>query len=127
MRTQEFTFAIALVVSLVGMGAAGQTTDISGTWHLSVAMDGAQGTPTVVLEQQGATLTGTVTNPRGQQKVTGTVKGNQAVFGFETTREGQPFKASYRGTIESPRRVTGEVEFSGALSGTGTWVATKER
>ena len=126
MRTHGFTFAIAVVVSLVGIGTAGQTTDISGTWSLSVDMNGAQGTPTVVLEQQGATLTGTVTNPRGQQKVTGTVKGNQAVFGFETTREGQPFKASYRGTIESPRRMTGEVEFSGALSGTGTWVATKE-
>jgi hypothetical protein len=115
-----------VVVGLVGIGVAGQTTDISGTWNLSVDVDGTKGTPTVVLEQQGSTLTGTVTNPRGRQRVTGTVKGNQAVFGFETTREGQPFKASYRGTIDSPRRMTGEVEFSGALSGTGTWVATKE-
>ena len=127
MRAHVKTFTIVVVASLVGMGAAGQTTDISGTWRLSVVMDGAQGTPTVVLEQHGATLTGTVTNPRGQQKVTGTVKGNQAVFGFETTREGQPFKASYRGTIDSPRRMTGEVEFIGVLSGTGTWVATKEQ
>ena len=127
MRRHGFAFAIAVVVSLAGMGAAGQTPEISGTWRLSVAMEGAQGTPTLVLEQQGATLTGTVSNPRGQQKVTGTVKGDQAVFGFETTREGQPFKASYRGTIESPRRMSGEVEFSGALSGTGTWVATKEQ
>lgn len=127
MRRHGFAFAIAVVVSLAGMGAAGQTPEISGTWRLSVAMEGAQGTPTLVLEQQGATLTGTVSNPRGQQKVTGTVKGDQAVFGFETTREGQPFKASYRGTIESPRRMSGEVEFSGVLSGTGTWVGTKEQ
>ena len=127
MRRHGFAFAIAVVVSLAGMGAAGQTPEISGTWRLSVAMEGAQGTPTLVLEQQGATLTGTVSNPRGQQKVTGTVKGNQAVFGFETIREGQPFKASYRGTIESPRRMSGEVEFSGVLSGTGTWVGTKEQ
>jgi hypothetical protein len=76
--------------------------------------------------QEGATLTGTMTNPRGQQKVTGTVKDHEAVFGFETTREGQPFKATYRGTIESPKRMTGDVEFSGAVAGTGTWVATKQ-
>ena len=89
-------------------------------------MGGTQGTPTFVFKQQGQALTGIVTNPRGQQKVTGSVKGNQAVFGFETTREGQSFKGSYRGTIESPRRMTGDVEFKGVLSGTGTWVATKK-
>ena len=125
MRTHELMSAIA-VVSLAGTVAAGQTADVSGTWSLSVVMENAQGAPTVVLKQQGQTVTGTVTNASGQQKVTGAVKGNEVVFGFETTREGQPFRASYRGTIESPRRMTGEVTFSGVLSGTGTWVATKE-
>ena len=63
---------------------------------------------------------------RGQQKISGTVNGDKAVFGFAITRDGQPFKATYSGTIESATTMTGTVEFSGALNGSGTWSATRK-
>jgi hypothetical protein len=106
--------------------AAQRRSNVAGTWLLSVDVGDTHGTPTVVLQQKGSVLTGTIANPRGQQKLAGTVEGKDAVFAFETVREGQPFTGVYRGTVESSRKMSGTVEFTGALSGAGTWVATKK-
>ena len=89
-------------------------------------MGETHGTPVVVLEQKGSVLTGTITNPRGQQQLTGTIEGKDAVFAFETVREGQTLSAVYRGTVESRRKMSGTVDFTGALTGSGTWVASKK-
>jgi hypothetical protein len=127
MRTHRLTAVVALIVSLWGpIGLAGRAADLSGTWSFSVDVGGTHGDPTFVFKQRGETLTGTVTNARGEQPITGTVKGDKAVFGFGGTRDGQTFKATYSGTVESPTRMKGTVEFVGALSGTGTWVATRK-
>src|SRR5262245_54424637 len=120
---------IVTVIAAASGVAARQTqrVDISGTWIFSVDMGSQQGTPTSVFTQQGERLTGTWTRPGGEPaKLTGTVKGDKAVFGFEVTRDGRSFKATYRGTIESPTKMSGAVEFIGALSGSGTWTATKK-
>jgi hypothetical protein len=81
---------------------------------------------TWVFKQQGDRLTGTANRGEGDRKVSGTVKGDKAVFGFEAAREGRVVKAAFRGTIESPTKMSGTVEFAGSISGTGTWTATKK-
>jgi hypothetical protein len=99
--------------------------DISGTWSFSVDIeDGGHGDPTFVFKQEGEKLTGTYSGPLGEQTVTGTVKGDQAVFGFEFKNEDQTVKATYTGKIESPTKMTGTVEFSGGPK--GKWTATKK-
>jgi hypothetical protein len=114
-----------VLLALLGLRMAAQAIDISGTWNASVDLGTAQGTPVFSLEQKGETLAGTVTNPLGTQKVTGTVQSDKVLFGFEGSRGGEAFKVVYSGTIESATRMRGTVEFTGALDGAGTWVATK--
>ena len=121
------SMAVLIAAVAAAAGAATQPIDISGTWNVSVDMGSAQGMPTFVFKQQGERLGGTVTRPSGeQQKVSGTVKDGKAVFWFEATRDGRSLKATYRGTIESPTKMSGAVEFTGAVTGTGTWSANKK-
>jgi hypothetical protein len=121
------SMAVLIAAVAAATGAAAQSIDISGTWSASLDMGSAKGMPTFVFKQQGERLSGTVMRPTGeQQKVSGTVKGDKTTFWFEATRDGRSFKATYRGTIESPTKMSGAVEFTGALSGTGTWVAVKK-
>lgn len=127
MRVRHATVLLILVGALTGLGVrANQAADISGTWSFAVDVDGTQGSPTFVFKQQGEKLEGAVTNPRGTQSITGTIKGDRALFGFQGTREGEAFKATYDGTLESATRMTGRVEFTGAVNGNGTWVATRK-
>jgi hypothetical protein len=121
------SMAVLIAAVVAAAGAATQPVDISGTWSFSMDMGNAQGTPTFVFKQQGERLSGTVTRPTGeQQKVSGNVKGDKAVFWFEATRDGRSLKATYRGTIESAAKMSGAVEFTGAITGTGTWTAVKK-
>jgi hypothetical protein len=127
MRFHTTFFIVSVIAALSGVvWAAGQPlSDISGSWSLSVD-GGTHGEPTLAVRQQGQSLTGTITNARGTQKITGTIKGNRAVFGFVATRDGATVKAAYEGTHESATKMSGRVEFTGSMTGTGRWVGTKK-
>jgi hypothetical protein len=119
-----FISLIAALPSLTGLTSGAE--DISGTWNFSVDLDsGGHGEPTFVFKQEADKLTGTYNGPLGEYKVTGTVTGVKAVFGFEfPSKDGEAGKATYTGTIESPTKMTGTVEFSdGNGSERGKWVA----
>jgi hypothetical protein len=120
------TILIGLITLLPAFtGLATAAADISGTWIFSVDLDdGGHGDPTFVFKQEGENLSGSYSGPLGEQKVTGTVKGDKAVFGFEFEREGQTIKATYTGKIESPAKMTGTVEFAGVMR--GKWTANKK-
>ncbi len=126
MKTQLMLgMLVGLLIALSPSGLMAEAADISGTWNFSVDLDeGGHGDPTFVFKQEGETLTGTYSGPLGEQKVTGTVKGDQAVFGFEGKNEDQTVKATYTGKIESSTKITGTVEFNGQAK--GKWTATKK-
>jgi hypothetical protein len=127
MRIHGSSVVVALIVVLSGsIGLADQKADISGTWILAQDMGSRQGMQTFVFKQQGERLAGTANNGNGDQKVTGTVKGDKAVFSFEATREGRTLKGTYHGTIESATKMSGTVDFTGSISGSGTWTANKK-
>jgi hypothetical protein len=92
--------AIVVMGLIASFGAASPRAaaeDISGTWVFSVDLeDGGHGDPTFVFKQEGEKITGTYSGPFGEQKVTGTVKGDKAVFGFEASRDGEASKATHR-------------------------------
>jgi hypothetical protein len=115
------------LMSLALPVSAGMATpaDLSGTWVFSVELqDGGRGEPTFTFKQDGERLTGSYSGPLGEQKVTGTLKGNKAIFGFEFTNEGTPYEARYTGTVESATKMTGTVEFTNGVR--GTWTATRK-
>ena len=117
-----FIAAFAGNTGYTSTGAA----NITGTWNFSVDLDsGGHGDPTFVFKQEGDKLSGTYNGPLGEFKVTGTVTDNKAVFGFEFDNEGATHKATYRGTIESPKKMTGTVEFGDGAE-RGKWTATKK-
>ena len=120
--------AILVIGLIASFGAArprAAAIDISGTWVLSVDLeDGGHGDPTFVFKQEGEKITGTYSGPLGEQKVTGTVKGDKAVFGFEASRDGETIKATYNGTIESPAKMSGTIAFNDVAR--GKWTGTKK-
>ena len=127
MRQHRLGLVVALCASIGVSGVAAQLRDISGTWSLQVDMGSVTGEPVFSFEQKGETLAGTVSSPRGTQKVTGTIKNDKVVFEFEGGRDDRTFKAVYTGTVESATGMRGSVEYTGALDGAGTWVATKKK
>jgi hypothetical protein len=121
-----FIFLIAAFPTSIGLtsGAA----DISGEWKFSVNLDsGGRGEPAFVFKQEADKLTGTYNGPLGEYKITGTVTGSKAVFGFEfPSKGGETVKATYTGTIESSTKMTGTVEFIDANGRRrGKWVASR--
>jgi len=117
---------ILLGLSLGTVGGWTSATNITGTWDFSVSLDGGpQNVPmTFVFKQEGEKLTGSQSGESGENKVTGTVKGNKVAFNVEgKNRSGEPYKNTYTGTIESPTKMTGAAEF---VKGPGKWTATKK-
>jgi hypothetical protein len=120
---------LAVVLALVSVVASAEpptirAIDLTGTWAFSVDLEtGGHGDPTFVFKQDKEILTGSYDGPLGQYKVTGTVKDNKAVFGFDFTTEGVNHKVTYTGTIED-MKMSGTMEISDGPK--GKWTATRK-
>jgi hypothetical protein len=121
-----------LVFGLTPVGAEAGPVNLTGTWGLQYM--GSQGPikMTFVLKQTGEKLTGDYSGPFGPRKVTGAVKGNEVVFGWEmsgnmTGNDGPTFVVAFKGTIESASKMTGTV--GNPFCGTDgcTWTGTKKK
>jgi hypothetical protein len=117
--------AITLPGRVIADGARqDKPADVAGTWAITIEIAGNTGTPTVTLKQDGETLTGTYSSQFfGEQKVTGTIKGNAITFEFTATLEGNAVKVVYSGTVDKAT-MAGKVTL-GDL-GEGTFTAKKQ-
>ena len=98
--------------------------DVAGNWAISVETQGGSGTPTLTLTQDGESLTGTYSSQVfGEQKVTGSIKGNAITFTFTGTIEGTSITVTYSGTVDKTA-MEGKVTL-GDL-GEGTFTAKKQ-
>ena len=107
---------------------------ISGTWQLSVRLADSGGrTGSLMLIQDGETLTGTYTGPPpvrtasggwdyGSAGLTGTVTEETVAFSFPV-QEGN--RVTYTGTIQD-RTISGTCDY-GPVGGPGTWEATRQQ
>ena len=76
--------------------------NVAGSWALTVETAAGTGTPSIELKQDGETLTGNYSSEVfGEQKVTGTIKGNAVTFGFTTSFEGSTVTVTYTGTADA--------------------------
>jgi hypothetical protein len=99
---------------LTRVGAEARPVNLTGTWGLQYMGSQEPIKMTFVLKQTGEKLTGDYSGPFGPRKVTGTVKGNKVVFGWEMSGnmagpEGPTFVVAFKGTIESATKMTGTV------------------
>jgi hypothetical protein len=119
----QLLIILLLGLSLGTVGAGASATDISGTWAFSVNLEGGPQNikNTFVFKQEGEKLTGDSSGGFPEGKVTGTVKGNKVEFSVEG--KNKSVRINYTGTIESPTKMSGALEFP---KGPGEWTATKK-
>ncbi len=113
---------LLLLVGLMLCGLALTAADISGTWSADVELDAGSGTATFVLKQTGDTLSGSYSGALGEAKVTGSVKGDEVEWRFESPDAG---KVVYKGKLDGASKIKGTVEY-GAL-GKGSFTAAKAK
>ena len=129
----RFTCSVALILltalilpspGLAGGARQDKPADVAGTWAITVEIAGNTGSPTVTLKQDGETLTGTYSSQVfGEQKVTGTIKGNAITFEFAASLEGNNVKVTYSGTVD---KATMKGKVSLGDLGEGTFTAKKQ-
>ena len=101
--TLALVFRLGFAVPVLA-DAAGQDkpVDVSGNWTLTVETSAGTGNPSVEFKQDGETLTGNYSSQVfGEQKVTGTIKGNAITFGFTTSFQGSTVTVTYTGTADA--------------------------
>ena len=86
----------------------------------AVMLDAGSGTATFQLQQKGDTISGTYSGAVGEAKVTGTVKGDQVEWSFDS----QAGKVVYSGKLNGASKIAGTCEY-GQL-GKGTFTAEKK-
>jgi len=92
------TTLAAIATLFVSLSA--YAADVGGTWHLAVDTQAGKGTPTLVLKQDGDTLTGTYTGRFGEVPITGTAKDAAIEFTFEVSGMMGSARVTYTGTVD---------------------------
>ena len=125
MKKIILTVTLLTLAVAAAAGTARPAVDLSGTWVFSVDLEnGGHGDPTFVFKQDKEKLTGSYDGPLGQYNVTGTIKDNKAVFGFDFTNDGENHKATYTAAVESATKMSGTMEITNGPK--GKWTATKK-
>ena len=116
-------FVGTTLVSLSTLLSSAQSTDVTGTWKVSVETQAGSGSPTVVLKQDGEKITGTYKGQFGEAPLTGSIKGNTIKFSFKVNAQGQDLQFDYAGTVDG-KSMKGTVKLGDF--GDGTFTATRE-
>ena len=132
MRTIQSVVVVALLAvgmlsvrGLASCASQDKPADVAGTWAIVVETPNGSGTPSVTLKQDGEKLTGTYSSELfGEQKVTGTIKGNAISFTFTGAIEGTSVTVTYNGTVDGAT-MKGKIVL-GDL-GEGTFTAKKKQ
>ncbi len=129
---------MAGLMVMVGCGGGGtaesqETLDLTGTWSGDWwrSDEGEEGTLTVALTQSGSSLSGDMTftsttfSYSQDTTVSGTVEGNDVVFGMAIGGNGSIVTIDYEGTVsEDGDQMSGTYSMSTGY--TGTWSVTRE-
>ena len=112
---------VSLVVLLVVAGvalAADAPANVAGNWSVEVSDGSRKTTQTIVLKQDGATLTGTFKGPRQSGTIDGSVDGKNVKFHVMAR-----IPLDYTGTADGD-------SMKGTMSGRGqqgNWTATRSK
>ena len=130
LRTTTIALASAALLS-VGLAAQGakpadKPVDVAGKWNMDLQLSFGPASPTIVLKQDEAKITGTYTGRYGDAPVTGTIKGRAIQFMVKINAEGQEAEMDFTGEVAGDSQ-----SMKGALQITGlddaTWSATRAK
>lgn len=123
-------FMVALAVLALQARSAQAQVDMSGTWQLEVESQNGVTNPTLMLEQDGTSLTGHYSSETlGEADVTGSVNGNSVNVDFSAVIEGLgQAPLTYSGTVDDAGVWSGELtaDVQGQMFPIGTFTATKQ-
>jgi hypothetical protein len=95
------------------------SVDVTGTWTVSLELPNISATPTIVLKQDGQSLTGEYQSQQyGKFPLKGTLKGNRIELEFEMSIDGNAVGVSYSGTVVDNDTMKGDVSYGGLADGT---------
>lgn len=105
MKRTTFFLALALAAGALlvwsgGRMVADEPAKVAGTWD--VAIEGPQGTfnQTLTIQQDGATIKGTLKGRRGESPLEGTVTGNKVSFTVKRDTPNGTFTTEYAATVD---------------------------
>ncbi len=110
--------AVLVLVACMAVAAQTAATNVTGTWNFKVSGDAGSADQTIVMKQEGSTITGTFKGPRQSGTIDGTVDGNKIKF-HVTARAG----IDYTGTVDGDS-MKGTLAARGK---TGDWTATRAK
>jgi hypothetical protein len=124
----QLLIIVLLGLLLMPLAAEAGAADISGTWTFTVVKVMSPGTVdvTFVIKQEGEKLSGTYSGPTGEYPITGAVKGDKVVISYEVTNK-STMTVRLTGTIESPTKMAGTIEFIGGGAPSSKWTGTKKK
>jgi hypothetical protein len=103
-----------------------QTTSVAGKWEINANVGGTSSYIVCTFTQKDADLTGTCEGEQGPREITGKVDGKSVTWQFNTQWEGQTLTVYYKGTLQSPEKMTGTVDVQ-PLSVNGDFTATRPK
>jgi hypothetical protein len=115
--TLRNAFAAAAVVAsfaVASTAAAIALFDISGTWVVSVQTPDAQTmSSTLILEQKGDSVNGTLSSEIGQANVRGIVQGDTVRFSFGLDMGGQALEVNAAALLTDKDNMQGQMDVTG--------------
>lgn len=116
-------FALLTAGSLQAQDPAPPTVDVTGEWELQTETPRGPQTSTVTFVQDGATLSGHLTTPRGEIPIaSGSVSGNTITFTIRMEMGQRSFERTYTGTVEGD---TAQGTVPSPRGGTIEWTARR--
>lgn len=103
-------------------GGEAPAVEVTGTWDMTIDAEDEQFAAKMILEQDGAAVTGTMQTPFGEARVTeGAVSGKSINLTIELNMEQETMNVEVRGTVEGDR-ASGSGE---SPMGSFKWTATR--
>jgi hypothetical protein len=94
-------FGLGLLLTQAGKAVADdKAVNVAGNWEMTSEGRNGPMTQTLAIQQDGATIKGTINGPRGEAPFEGTVSGNKVTFTVKRETPNGTFTIEYSGTVE---------------------------
>ncbi len=116
------SLTVALIFALCAGSLATAQTNIAGNWTFTIVSDQGTNDATVMLEQEGDKVKGTLGSPLGELPLEGTITGDDINMTGEFDAQGQMILLSFIGKVDGST-MKGTIDFGGF--GGANWSAVK--
>src|SRR5215468_1973514 len=113
---------ILLVFFLASLAFARQSSDVAGTWNVSMDSPNGPVALRVVIKFDGDKMTAVIAGPNGDTPMRGKLEGKTITLGFNAPPEFNSIEITLTGTIEG-NSMKGTVDYSGVSQ--SEWSATR--